>query len=159
MLSGSPTRVGVVNLDTGQALPDFVVSVSNRRRSSMGRGAFFMVDQAKGAELMGAIAASRLPGESLRVLFAMLPFLDYDNAICIGHAYLSKQCGISRPAVSRSIKRLVEFGVLATGFPVPGGAVSYTLNPHFAWKGEAVKRTAAIVSFDAARSKAPSVPA
>lgn len=155
-MRGTLSKVAVINAETQEVLPDFVVSVSNRRHSVMARGGFFMVDQTEGADLLYEVAASRLPGEAFRVLFVMLRWLDYENNICISHAHIAQACGISRPAVSRSIKRLVEVGLIRESLRVPGGAVAYTLNPRLVWKGKGdkVKRSGAILAFHGKRADA-----
>lgn len=152
----SPSRFGVIDIDTGVTLPDFTISVSNRtaKRSAMSRGGFFMWDQSKGREMIRAIASSReLTGEALRVLFAMLEHVDYDNVILVSQVHLSEICAISRPAVSRSIKRLVDFGVLGVR-QLPGGTPVYVLSPALAWKGDRTRREAALLAFESARGEA-----
>ena len=67
---------------------------------------------------------------------AMLARLDYENLIQVNQAEVSEQVGMNRHNVKRSIKKLIELGVILEGVKI-GISRSYRLNPNFGWKGSA----------------------
>ena len=67
---------------------------------------------------------------------AMLARLDYENLIQVNQAEVSEQVGMNRHNVNRSIKKLIELGVILEGVKI-GISRSYRLNPNFGWKGSA----------------------
>ena len=67
---------------------------------------------------------------------AMLARLDYENLIQVNQAEVSEQVGMNRHNVNRSIKKLIELGVILEGVKI-GISRSYKLNPNFGWKGSA----------------------
>ena len=62
--------------------------------------------------------------------------LDYENLIQVNQAEVSEQVGMNRHNVNRSIKKLIELGVILEGVKI-GISRSYRLNPNFGWKGSA----------------------
>ena len=66
----------------------------------------------------------------------MLARLDYENLIQVNQAEVSEQVGMNRHNVNRSIKKLIELGVILEGVKI-GISRSYRLNPNFGWKGSA----------------------
>ena len=69
-------------------------------------------------------------------MWAMLARLDYENLIQVNQAEVSEQVGMNRHNVNRSIKKLIELGVILEGVKI-GISRSYRLNPNFGWKGSA----------------------
>ena len=69
-------------------------------------------------------------------VWAMLARLDYENLIQVNQAEVSEQVGMNRHNVNRSIKKLIELGVILEGVKI-GISRSYRLNPNFGWKGSA----------------------
>ena len=67
---------------------------------------------------------------------AMLARLDYENLIQVNQAEVSEQVGMNHHNVNRSIKKLIELGVILEGVKI-GISRSYRLNPNFGWKGSA----------------------
>ena len=67
---------------------------------------------------------------------AMLARLDYENLIQVNQAEVAEQVGMNRHNVNRSIKKLIELGVVLEGVKI-GVSRSYRLNPNFGWKGSA----------------------
>ena len=49
---------------------------------------------------------------------------------------MAEQVGMNRHNVNRSIKKLIELGVVLEGVKI-GISRSYRLNPNFGWKGSA----------------------
>ena len=56
--------------------------------------------------------------------------------IQVNQAEVSEQVGMNRHNVNRSIKKLIELGVILEGVKI-GISRSYRLNPNFGWKGSA----------------------
>ena len=48
----------------------------------------------------------------MKVMWAMLARLDYENLIQVNQAEVSEQVGMNRHNVNRSIKKLIELGVI-----------------------------------------------
>ena len=51
----------------------------------------------------------------MKVMWAMLARLDYENLIQVNQAEVSEQVGMNRHNVNRSIKKLIELGVILEG--------------------------------------------
>ena len=51
-------------------------------------------------------------GNDMKVMWAMLARLDYENLIQVNQAEVSEQVGMNRHNVNRSIKKLIELGVI-----------------------------------------------
>ena len=87
-------------------------------------------------EAMMMLAQSNLTGNDMKVMWAMLARLDYENLIQVNQAEVAEQVGMNRHHVNRSIKKLIELGVVLEGVKI-GISRSYRLNPNFGWKGSA----------------------
>ena len=81
------------------------------------------------------LAQSNLTGNDMKVMWAMLGG-DYENLIQVNQAEVAEQVGMNRHHVNRSIKKLIELGVVLEGVKI-GISRSYRLNPNFGWKGSA----------------------
>ena len=66
--------------------------------------------------------------------------LDYENLIQVNQAEVAEQVGMNRHHVNRSIKKLIELGVVLEGVKI-GISRSYRLNPNFGWKKAQPKAT------------------
>ena len=66
-------------------------------------------------EAMMMLAQSNLTGNDMKVMWAMLARLDYENLIQVNQAEVSEQVGMNRHNVNRSIKKLIELGVILEG--------------------------------------------
>ena len=64
------------------------------------------------AQAMMMLAQSNLTGNDMKVMWAMLARLDYENLIQVNQAEVSEQVGMNRHNVNRSIKKLIELGVI-----------------------------------------------
>ena len=62
-------------------------------------------------------------------VMAMLARLDYENLIQVNQAEVSEQVGMNRHNVNRSIKKLIELGVILEGVKKSALAALYRLNP------------------------------
>ena len=63
----------------------------------------------------------------------MLARLDYENLIQVNQVEVAEQVGMNRHNVNRSIKKLIELGVVLEGVKI-GISRSYRLNPNFGGK-------------------------
>ena len=79
-----------------------------------------------GSEAMMMLAQSNLTGNDMKVMWAMLARLDYENLIQVNQAEVSEQVGMNRHNVNRSIK-LIELGVILEGVKI-GISRSYRLS-------------------------------
>jgi hypothetical protein len=125
-------RLGQVDMATGEILEGATLAVFYpRRRNGFGTGWLAMAQ-----EPLMKLAQADLGKEAMRVLFAVLAKLDYENWISINQAELGRQLGIKPSNMSRAIARLVSEGVLLAG-PKLQAKGTYSLNPHYGWKGSA----------------------
>ena len=69
-------------------------------------------------EAMMMLAQSNLTGNDMKVMVAMLARLDYENLIQVNQAEVSEQVGMNRHNVNRSIKKLIELGVILEGVKI-----------------------------------------
>lgn len=91
-------------------------------------------------EAFKALAKDKeITGYDRRVLDYLMSIMDFENYIGIDQTEIAEFIEIQRPHVSRSIKKLVEKGILEEG-PKIGRNKSYTMNYHYAWKGKAINR-------------------
>ena len=67
------------------------------------------------------------------MLFSLLEVLDYENLIQVNQAEIARDLGMQRQNVQRSIKRLMELGVILEGVKI-GVSRSYRLNQASAGK-------------------------
>ena len=66
----------------------------------------------------------------------LLSVLDYENLIQVSQAEIARELNMHRQHVQRSIKRLLDLGIVLEGVKI-GISRSYRLNPNFGWKGSA----------------------
>lgn len=80
------------------------------------------------------LLAINLNGEQFKVLMMLLADLDYENYIQVAQADIAEALGMQKTNVSRSVKSLIDLGVMLEG-PKIGRSKTYRLNPQFGWKG------------------------
>ncbi|KTJ55974.1 hypothetical protein ASU80_24880 [Enterobacter hormaechei subsp. xiangfangensis] len=120
-------KVTQVDLETGEDLGGFVAVIRPKQKSAFER--HFTMNQAA-LELL----AKTLTGEQFKVLMMLLASLDYENFIQVAQADIAEKLEMQKTNVSRSIKGLIDLGVIIEG-PKIGRSKSYRLNPQFGWKG------------------------
>ncbi|HBD3395682.1 winged helix DNA-binding protein [Serratia marcescens] len=120
-------KVTQVDLETGEDLGGFVAVIRPKQKSAFER--HFTMNQAA-LELL----AKTLTGEQFKVLMMLLASLDYENFIQVAQADIAEKLEMQKTNVSRSIKGLINLGVIIEG-PKIGRSKSYRLNPQFGWKG------------------------
>ena len=86
-----------------------------------------------GAEIL---AQSDLGANDFKVLMKLLSVLDYENLIQVSQADIARELDMHRQHVQRSIKRLIQLGIILEGVKI-GISRSYRLNPSFGGKGSA----------------------
>ena len=86
-----------------------------------------------GAEIL---AQSDLGANDFKVLMKLLSVLDYENLIQVSQADIARELDMHRQHVQRSIKRLIQLGIILEGVKI-GISRSYRPNPSFGWKGSA----------------------
>ena len=120
-----------IDHQTGEVVEGFVAYVVPKRKNGFQKGWMAMAQ-----ESMMMLAQSNLTGNDMKVMWAMLARLDYENLIQVNQAEVAEQVGMNRHNVNRSIKKLIELGVVLEGVKI-GVSRSYRLNPNFGWKGSA----------------------
>ena len=120
-----------IDHQTGEVVEGFVAYVVPKRKNGFQKGWMAMAQEA-----MMILAQSNLTGNDMKVMWAMLARLDYENLIQVNQAEVAEQVGMNRHNVNRSIKKLIELGVVLEGVKI-GVSRSYRLNPNFGWKGSA----------------------
>lgn len=125
-------RIGQVDMSTGELLEGATLAVFYpKRKNGFGTGWLAMAQ-----EPLMQLAQADLGKEAMRVLFAVLAKLDYENWISINQAELGRALGIKPSNMSRAVARLVKEGVLLAG-PKLQAKGTYALNPQYGWKGSA----------------------
>lgn len=94
-------------------------------------------------DMMEVVALSGLTGNDYNVLMMMLSRLDYENLLVVNQSELAKKLGIERSHFSRSLKRLIDEGIILKG-PKIGVSRSFRLNPTYGWKGSASNHKKAV---------------
>ena len=120
-----------IDQQTGEVIEGFVAYVVPKRKNGFQKGWMAMAQEA-----MMMLAQSNLTGNDMKVMWAMLARLDYENLIQVNQAEVAEQVGMNRHNVNRSITKLIELGVVLEGVKI-GISRSYRLNPNFGWKGSA----------------------
>lgn len=131
-------RLKQVDEDTGEVLDGFVAYIAPKRVNGFGQEWLAM---SQAAALM--FAQSDLGASDMKVFFALLAKLDFENLLVINQAEIARMIGMNRHHMNRSIKKLLELEVLFEG-PRIGVSRSYRLNPRMGWKGSAVNHRAAL---------------
>ena len=124
-------RLQQIDSETGEIIDGFVAYVVPKRKNGFGQGWLAMAQN--GAEIL---AQSNLSGNDFKVLMKLLSVLDYENLIQVSQAEIARELNMHRQHVQRSIKRLLDLGIVLEGVKI-GISRSYRLNPNFGWKGSA----------------------
>ena len=96
-----------IDHQTGEVVEGFVAYVVPKRKNGFQKGWMAMAQEA-----MMMLSQSNLTGNDMKVMWAMLARLDYENLIQVNQAEVSEQVGMNRHNVNRSIKKLIELGVI-----------------------------------------------
>ena len=118
-------RLQQIDSETGEIIDGFVAYVVPKRKNGFGQGWLAMAQN--GAEIL---AQSNLSGNDFKVLMKLLSVLDYENLIQVSQADVARELNMHRQHVQRSIKRLIDLGIVLEGVRI-GISRSYRLNPNF----------------------------
>lgn len=142
-------RLGQVDMQTGEFLAEgFVAYVAPKRRNGFSKeGWVAMANHAM------AVLKQVRSLDDLRVLFALIERLDYENLIVANQAEIARDLEMRAPHVNRSVKNLIVLGAIFEG-PRIGVSRSYRLNPEFGWKGSAKNHVIALDQVRQDRMKA-----
>ena len=88
------------------------------------------------SEMLGLAIDRDLSGNDLRVLLAILANLGFENIVNVSQQELSDQLKINRPAVGKSLKKLISKGYLEVVDTI-GRRNVYMFNPSVAFKSRA----------------------
>ena len=125
-------RLGQVDMATGEILEGATLAVFYpKRKNGFADGWVAMAQNA-----MMQLAKANLGAEAMRVLLMLLGRLDFENQLVVSQAELGRTLDMKASSVSRAVARLVQEGALLAG-PRVGVNRTYTLNPHYGWKGSA----------------------
>jgi hypothetical protein len=136
--SGKQTRIRSVDLDTGEILDGVPILVSPKKRYISEDYTIVFL------EAMQSIATDKTLGaQEFRVLAYLISMLGTENNFkAFNQTQIGVEIGMHKTHVNRSIKRLIEKGIIIKGAHIGKGFV-YGLNPNFAWRGPAAKWSAA----------------
>ena len=100
-----------IDHQTGEVVEGFVAYVVPKRKTDFRKDGWQWLKQMM-------LAQSNLTGNDMKVMWAMLARLDYENLIQVNQAEVSEQVGMNRHNVNRSIKKLIELGVILEGVKI-----------------------------------------
>lgn len=133
-------KENVYDASTGEVYDKAVLAVFFPKRKNGFREGWFAMAQ----EALMTLARSNLSGQTMRVLFAVLSKVDFENFILISQSEIAKDLSIDKGDVSKSITKLIDIKVLIKG-PKVGRSATYRLNPEFGWKGSASNHKEALM--------------
>jgi hypothetical protein len=80
-----------------------------------------------------ALAKSNITGSDYRVFHMIMPSIEDGAHVYVNQTQLGKELGMTASNVARSLRRLIEAGVIRKIVSASGRL--YMLNPNFAWYG------------------------
>ena len=92
---------------------------------------------------MEEVAKANLGADVYRVLFAVLPIVDFENWIQLNQSDMAEAIGMHRQHFGRAVRKLEAISLLLRG-PKVGRSITYRINPNFGWKGSAKNHNAAL---------------
>ena len=129
-------RFQQVDLATGEILEDSFVAVVQPKRHNGFTSGWIAMAQGPLEEVAVAVATGRLQGKDRAVLDMLIARLDTANYIQVQQVEIADRLHMEKQHVNRSIRRLIEEGILVEG-PKVGRSCSYRLSPEYGWKGSA----------------------
>lgn len=144
------TKIIAFNEETGEEIRSFTGKNKGQKvTNAFGKGEWFAIFRST----VKILSERGLDHNDWRVLGEMMEALDYENQIGINQTEIAKKLGMNRPNVSRSIKKLINSGVIIAGEKF-GTMRTYRMNPTFGWKGTAKNHRQAIKDYDERLAKA-----
>jgi len=138
--------------ETGEEFDGFVAYVAPKRKHGFGQRWLSMAQDATRVLALN----DDLGGNDLKVFLFLTSMVDFENQLLVNQAEIARQMGKKRNHVNRSIKRLIELGVLLEG-PKIGLSRSYRFNPEFGWKGSTKNHVTALQDERQRRMKAAGI--
>jgi hypothetical protein len=133
-------RTGQVDMSTGEIFEGGQLAVIfPKRKNGFQVGGWVAMAQGPMMEL----AKANVGLEAMRVMFALVANLDFENWINLNQAQLASTLGMDRQNFGRALKRLIAEDVILQG-PKVGRNGTYRLNPSYGWKGSAKGHNAAL---------------
>lgn len=125
------SRYGTIDLNTGELKEGTLVWVGVKR---VPYARWYMSNQDAIIELAKDPVISK-SAANMRVFMYLCGRLDFENFIQLSQMEIAQELGLAKQNINRSIKVLVERGVIIKG-PKVGHSYSWRLNDHFGWKGK-----------------------
>lgn len=151
-------RLTQVDTATGAVMADGFVAYVVPKRVNAFKGRWMAMSQdgmvwlSRG--VLGDLLRDRkLSGQDLGVFLCLLGHLDYENHILTPQAEMAETVGLHRSNFNRSVRHLVELGILEKG-PKVGRMVSLKLSPEYGWKGSSKNHVVAMEQHRQERMKA-----
>jgi len=138
--------------DTGEEFDGFVAYVAPKRKHGFGQRWLSMAQDATRVLAL----SDELNGNDLKVFLFLTSMVDFENQLLVNQAEVARQMGKKYQHINRSIKRLVELGVLLEGQRI-GVSRSYRFNPEFGWKGSTKNHVTALKDERERRMKAAGI--
>ena len=98
-----------IDHQTGEVVEGFVAYVVQSAKTDFRKDGWQWLRRSNDA------CSKQFNGNDMKVMWAMLARLDYENLIQVNQAEVSEQVGMNRHNVNRSIKKLIELGVILEG--------------------------------------------
>lgn len=147
--TGTHRHLETYDKETGEIMQGSFVYVPPKKKSPFGDKWIMM-----GQESLDFLVENRkhLGEEGFAVFCALAARLDFENYILINQAELAQKIKMDRSNLNRSLKRLVDMGVIGRG-PKSGRSPTFRLNPNIGWKGKAMHHFSAIQEAKVAKWK------
>lgn len=137
-------RMVQVDTETGELIEDgFIAYVAPKRQNGFERWIAMSQEMLINVIKLQEVAKDGLTATDLRVYFALLSQLDYENLLVVNQSELAEKIGMNRHNFSKGVRKLVDKGILLKG-PRIGVSRSFRLNPTYGWKGSASNHKKAI---------------
>lgn len=121
-------KVVQVNCTTGEVMEGINVFIPLRQKLKED----FMLTNLKGMKSLSM--DNDLKISDWRVLAFLIGCLEYENWLCISQQNIADELKMHRPNVARSLKKLVEKGIIVKGKKF-NRTICYRLNAHYGWRG------------------------
>ena len=129
------TNMRLTDLETGEVFLGLAMAFKKKYPREIQQDGFFTMFMF-GSDFIGEL--DDLSGADYRILFKMLSHLEFQNWIYVTHQTIADELQLKRSNVSRSIKKLIERGVIEKQKdPKDKRRMIYRLNPACGWRGDA----------------------
>lgn len=136
MATVSHRHIRQIDISTGEIIEGVYAITPVRRKNGFQQGGWFAMSQEAIAKVLDLTIQQKVTLRDLQTLYALLEVLDIENWIRVSQKHLAERLNMLQPNVSRSIRVLIELGIILIG-PKVGTSRTYRLAPSFGWKGGA----------------------